>query len=86
MGSKRDYAINNCEAVERSDGSYIDTYGDIAWYNKAGQYHRVDGPAVIFADGDVRWLLNDKNYSFADWLIKLNKTDETKMMLRLQYG
>jgi hypothetical protein len=73
-------------AVKQSDGSYIDRAGAIKWYNNAGRYHKEDGPAVIYASGNIRWLLNDKVYSFAEWLIELNKPDEDKMLLRLQYG
>jgi hypothetical protein len=74
------------DAVKQSDGSYIDRDCDINWYNNAGRYHKEDGPAVIYASGNVRWYLNGRRYSFADWLIKLKTSDETKMMLRLQYG
>jgi hypothetical protein len=73
-------------AVKQSDGSYIDRAGCITWYNKHGEWHREDGPAVIYASGNIRWLLNDKVYSFAEWLIELNMPDEQKMMLRLCYA
>jgi hypothetical protein len=87
MHNTREINISNFGAIEQSDGSYIDTYGDIAWYNKAGQYHREEGPAVIYASGRSYWYLNSKEYdSFDDWLIKANISDKSKMMLRLQYG
>ena len=28
------------------------------WYNKANQHHRLDGPAVEYANGDKAWWLN----------------------------
>ena len=83
--SNRDFDIDKFDAIEQSDGSYVDRYGVITWYNELGQYHREDGPAIIFADGEVEWFIHCVEYSFADWLIELNKTDEDKMMLRLQY-
>jgi hypothetical protein len=83
--SNRDYDMM-FGAVEQSDGSYIDDHNDrITWYNEAGAYHREDGPALITMTG-AGWYLNDDGYSFDDWLIKLNKSDETKLLLRLQYA
>jgi hypothetical protein len=76
-----------CYGSEREpDGSYSDTNNTKSWYNEAGETHREDGPAVIFHSGGVRWYLNDNCYSFDDWLIELNKSDEEKMLLRLQYA
>jgi hypothetical protein len=82
----RDYDIKYLAAEEQSDGSYIDRHGDIKWYNESGELHREDGPAIIIADGRQWWYLNNKVYLFDHWLIKLNKTDEDKMLLRLCYG
>jgi hypothetical protein len=87
MGTRRDNDINQYGTVEQSDGSYIDNRGNIVWYNEEGQYHREDGPAVIYASGrGSYWRLNNREYSFDEWCIKLNKSDEAKMLLRLQYG
>jgi len=84
--SSRSYDIRMHEAELQSDGSYVHGDGEIYWYNELGDIHREDGPAVIALDGSVDWFLNDKRYSFDEWLIKLNKSDEDKMMLRLQYA
>jgi hypothetical protein len=84
--SGRDYDIEYRGMVLHDDGGYIDSYGDvIKWYNKEGIVHREEGPAVILTNGNVWWYLNEKLYTFNDWCIKLNKTDEAKMLLRLQY-
>ena len=83
--SYRDFAINQYGAVEQSDGSYVDREGNITWYNDAGEWHREDGPAVIKSDGEIYWYFNGREYKFDEWL-KLNKTDEEKMMLRLRYA
>tara|TARA_B110000503_G_scaffold135395_1_gene215938 strand:+ start:1937 stop:2203 length:267 start_codon:yes stop_codon:yes gene_type:complete len=84
--SSRDRDIVDFAAVQQPDGSYFDRSGTISWYNEVGQLHKVDGPAIIYPDGcGVDWCLNDKHYLFNEWLIKLNKTDEEKMMLKLQY-
>jgi len=87
MPSMRDNDIKRYGSVEQPDGSYIDDDGNIVWYNEAGEYHREDGPAVLYTNGrGGYWRLNNIEYSFADWLIELNKSDEEKMMLRLQYA
>ena len=83
--SYRDFDID-CGAVEQADGSYLNKYGEITWYNEEGEWHREDGPAVISILNGEEWRLNGEEYSFDAWLIKLNKTDECKMMLRLQYA
>jgi hypothetical protein len=84
--SDRDYDIRDFDAKEQSDGSYVDRDGCISWYNKHGEWHREDGPAVIYNDGEVEWFINGASYNtFDEWLIKLNKSDEDKMLLRLRY-
>jgi hypothetical protein len=84
--STRDFIIKHYDAIEQSDGRYLDRDGVITWFNELGQYHREDGPSLIYSSGHIDWFLNGVNYTFADWCNKLNKTDEDKMMLRLQYG
>ena len=84
--SSRDRDILDFAAVQQPDGSYFDRSGTISWYNEVGQLHKVDGPAIIYPDGcGVDWCLNGDIFQFAEWLIKLNKPDECKMLLRLQY-
>ena len=85
--SSRDRDIVDFDAEEQSDGSYIDRDGDVYWYNEEGFYHREDGPAIKYdGSGNVEWWLNGNYYFVDDWLIKLNKSDGCKMMLRLCYG
>jgi hypothetical protein len=63
----------------------IDTYGTIRWYDADGHVHRLDGPAIIWTDGDVYWCLNGVPYLFHQWLKRAPISDEDKMMLRLRY-
>jgi len=49
-------------------------------------YHHEDGPAIEYFDGFKCWYLNGIEYSFKNWLKKLNKTDEEKVFLRLKYS
>jgi hypothetical protein len=87
MINERDYAIKNYEAVLQADGSYIDRYGDITWFNEAGKYHREDGPSIIYPDGSLYWYINGHNYySFMSWFNDLHATDEAKLLLKLQYS
>jgi hypothetical protein len=84
--SSRMQHINDYEAVEQSDGSWLHNDGDVYWYNELGETHRDDGPAIIYDDGEVEWYLNDEEYTLEDWLKLSTIPDEDKMILRLQYG
>ena len=86
--SARDVHIEDYDAYECSDGSWLHNDGDVYWYNELGEVHREDGPAVIQLRSDIfdEWFLNDRQYSFYEWCKELNKTDGEKMLLRLQYG
>ena len=33
---------------------------DKTWENSAGRYHRIDGPAIEWADGSKEWCINGK--------------------------
>jgi hypothetical protein len=84
--NRRDYEIEEFDAVLQSDGSYLNYFDTACWYNKTGATHREDGPAIIYSDGRIFWRLNGFNYTFNDWCIELNKSDEEKMLLRLRYA
>jgi hypothetical protein len=86
MRSTMDFDIDKLDALEQSDGSYVDRDGCITWYNELGQLHREEGPALILPDGKKWWYLNETLYSFDNWCIELNKSDEARMMLRLSYA
>ena len=38
----------------------VDKFGTRGYYNSAGELHRDDGPAVVFADETKQWYQNDK--------------------------
>ena len=38
----------------------VDSSGTRWYYNSAGQLHRIDGPAIIHADGTELWYQNDQ--------------------------
>jgi hypothetical protein len=39
---------------------YINKHGTMEWLNKNRKLHRVDGPAVIYHDGSMEWLIDGK--------------------------
>jgi len=38
----------------------VDDMGDVRYYNKKGQPHRLDGPAIEMANGYKAWYVNGK--------------------------
>jgi hypothetical protein len=40
----------------------IDARGTKKWFNEEGKLHRLDGPAVEWADGDMSWWINGKQH------------------------
>ncbi len=36
----------------------IDEHQNIYYRNKKGQFHRIDGPAIIWSNGDKIWCIN----------------------------
>ena len=38
----------------------VDRDGTRRYYNTAGQYHRDDGPAILWADGSKMWWQNEQ--------------------------
>ena len=85
--TNRSVAINCWGAVEQPDGSYLNNRGWRLWFNEDGQRHREDGPAIVTIEGHIYWCFNDINdLDFNEWCMLTNKTDEQKMLLRLQYA
>ena len=71
---------------EMLDGHWIDADG---WEVcvKNGRYHREDGPAVIYPNGETNWFINGIEYILDDWLETNNKiTDSQKVLIKLKYG
>ena len=57
------------------------------WRNNAGLIHRENGPAIInLHNGNVAFALNGYIYDFNTWLKKTPASNETKTMLKLEYG
>jgi hypothetical protein len=65
---------------------FISSFGNKYW-RLNGKLHRVDGHALEFADGTKEWWLNNKHYSFDDWLTANTYiSEEEKLMLKLIHG
>jgi hypothetical protein len=65
-------------AVERANGGK-------SWYIN-GKHHRTDGPAVERADGGKTWWIDDVEYSFDEFAIEMNWTQEEIVIWKLQYA
>ena len=51
---------------------HVDRHGD-KWWSLNGKRHRVDGPALEWANGTKEWYLNNKEYSESAYWKELNK-------------
>ena len=49
-----------CEALTHR--REVDEYGTVIWYNADGQSHRVNGPAIEYADGSKYWYVNGQRH------------------------
>jgi hypothetical protein len=65
---------------------HIDESGNKFWYFN-GKNHRVDGPAIIWYDGEYWWYINGKRYlnnkSFQE---AASLSDEDMTAIILKYG
>ena len=50
------------DKTEDKDKPEIDEDGNKIWKNDKGQYHRIDGPAIEFADGTKSWYINGQRH------------------------
>ena len=53
----------------------IDENGDKFWKNKEGKYHRIDGPAVEYRNGDKSWYQNGKQHRIDGPAVEWNNGD-----------
>jgi hypothetical protein len=44
------------------DNPRIDTHGNKWWHDSAGQVHRDNGPAIIWADGGRDWYQHSRQH------------------------
>jgi hypothetical protein len=86
MINEREFDRHSLLAQRQPNGSYINKYNTIKWYNDKGQRHNDEGPAITYTNGDTCWYINGERYSFKEWLKLTPITDEQKLLLRLQYG
>ena len=61
--------------------------GSRFWFTANRGLHRIDGPAIEHANGNVDWWLRDKKLSLTEYLAQnTDMTDEEKVMMKLTYG
>jgi len=83
--SNLSYNIKHYDATLLPNGSYINKYNTINWYNDKGDSHRENGPAILYTSGNMVWILHDNYYTFKEYLKATPISDEQKLLLRLQY-
>jgi len=47
--------VNYIEKIKVMNNLHIDEDGTKRWYDQEGRNHRVDGPAIEYPDGEMRW-------------------------------
>jgi len=55
---------------------YINEYGTKRYFNSKGYYHRLDGPAIEWLNGDKKWLILSKflkEKEFNSWILRIKK-------------
>jgi len=50
----------------------VEDNGTIIWRNEKGKYHRLEGPAIKWANGDKSWYLNDERLSEEEFNKRVN--------------
>jgi hypothetical protein len=64
------------------NGLTTHTNGDRCWYLN-GSLHRIGGPAVELVNGSYEWYLNDIGYSFEEYIIAAEWSNEQLIMWKL---
>jgi len=53
----------------------------------AGEYHRIDGPAIIYHNGNLSWYINGIKYlRLNEYLQYTELSDGDKLILALKYS
>jgi hypothetical protein len=86
MSTQLSYDIKVYDAVKQDDGSYLDMFETVLWYNEQGMIHNESGPALITHDGICEWWIDGIQYSFDDWCVKLDKNIDEYASLIINYG
>jgi hypothetical protein len=72
--------------------------GDVIYINECGQYHREDGPAIMFDHGGERWYYNGRLYTkdnhpfnvfYKEYNLSENYSEwpnDMKILCKLTYG
>jgi hypothetical protein len=58
--------------VENYTTKEIVKNGSICYYNSNGQFHRLDGPAIVWTNGTKEWLINNKRHRESGPAIEYN--------------
>jgi len=72
--------------LHREDGPAVEFASGTQMWIKHGKQHREDGPAVVYHSSAREWYLNDKEYTFAEWLDLVAETPEQRTLLLLKWS
>ena len=75
--------------MKTQSSKYVDGEGNVRWKLPNGKLHRLDGPAVEFANGYKAWYIDDIRYTnFQSYLkaVKSLITEQEYFILVLTYG
>ena len=50
----------------------VDKYGNRRWFNEIDEYHRLDGPALEWANGKNEWYILDVYYTEEQFKAKID--------------
>jgi hypothetical protein len=78
------YTKNNTYKPNLKGG--LDFDGDRIWTDSDSEWHREDGPAVIYTNGEVEYMIHGRYMSKGEWIqfLKSDKcTLDQKTILRL---
>ena len=63
-------------------GCLINNYNNKIWF-KNGNWHREDGPALEWSNGEKAWFLNDNYYNEQDYRIALRKLKLERVLKKI---
>lgn len=67
------------QPVNSNSVSYLNEYGANFYVNHLGQYHREDGPAIIYPSGRKDWYLRDKLHRLDGPAVEAGKDTHLKI-------
>ena len=71
--------------VIEGDGNKFWFYELDGYFHKKRTFHREDGPAMEFTNGEKYWYLHDKQYTLEEYVAQMNCSDSEKVEFYLKW-